>query len=126
MLSILVVAWYYLSAAHDFVAKAEEVCREYASLFLCALRTGMRLGELIAQQWADVDFAGRFINVRRNRVAGEADDHEEQAAPARRHVAAVDERLAAVARGAEASRAESGNTWPALGVSDARQTLHRR
>jgi len=39
-------------------------------LFLCALRTGMRLGELLGLQWGDVDFHGRFIEVRRNRVAG--------------------------------------------------------
>ena len=34
-------------------------------LFLCALRTGMRLGELFGLQWADIDFAGHFIEVRR-------------------------------------------------------------
>ena len=43
--------------------------REYP-LFLCALRTGMRLGELLGLQWGDIDFQGRFIEVRRNRVAG--------------------------------------------------------
>src|SRR5262249_51485110 len=35
-------------------------------LFLCALRTGLRLGELLALHWSDVDFHGRFIEVRRN------------------------------------------------------------
>jgi integrase len=49
------------------------VAREYAAaeypLFLCALRTGMRLGELLGLQWGDVDFHGRFIEVRRNLVA---------------------------------------------------------
>lgn len=51
--------------------------REYrqaleASRFLArnALRTGLRLGELLGLQWADVDFHGRFIEVRRNLVAG--------------------------------------------------------
>jgi integrase len=34
-------------------------------LFLCALRTGMRLGELFGLQWGDVDFAGHFVEVRR-------------------------------------------------------------
>lgn len=38
--------------------------------FLCALRTGMRLGELLALEWDDVDFASRLIHVRRARVAG--------------------------------------------------------
>jgi integrase len=43
--------------------------RDYP-LFLCALRTGLRLGELLALQWPDIDFNGRFIEVRRNLVAG--------------------------------------------------------
>jgi integrase len=43
--------------------------REYP-LFLCAVRTGMRLGELLGLQWSDLDFRGRFLEVRRNRVAG--------------------------------------------------------
>ena len=30
----------------------------------------MRLGELLGLQWGDVDFHGRFIEVRRNLVAG--------------------------------------------------------
>src|SRR5262249_53343160 len=37
---------------------------------LCALRTGLRLGELIALQWGDIDWNGRFIIVRRNIVKG--------------------------------------------------------
>jgi integrase len=50
----------------------QHTLREYV-LFLCALRTGMRLGELLGLQWGDVDFHGRFIEVRRNRVAGRND-----------------------------------------------------
>jgi len=42
----------------------------YYELFLTALRTGLRLGELLALQWGDVDFNGRFIEVRRNFVMG--------------------------------------------------------
>jgi integrase len=38
--------------------------------FLCALRTGMRIGELIALKPGDIDFHGRFIEVRRNCVRG--------------------------------------------------------
>jgi len=41
-----------------------------APLLLCALRTGMRLGELLGLQWGDIDLHGRFIEVRRNLVAG--------------------------------------------------------
>jgi len=33
---------------------------------LCALRTGMRIGEIQALQWGDVDFNGRFIEVRQS------------------------------------------------------------
>lgn len=50
-------------------AARQHAPREYP-LFLCALRTGMRLGELLAVQWGDVDFHGRFVEVRRNLVAG--------------------------------------------------------
>jgi len=35
-------------------------------LFLCAARTGLRQGELLALQWDDLNFTGRFIEVRRN------------------------------------------------------------
>jgi integrase len=38
--------------------------------FLCALRTGMRLGELLALEWGDIDFSGGFIEVRRAYVLG--------------------------------------------------------
>lgn len=41
--------------------------REYP-LFLCAVLTGMRLGELLGLQWDDIDFHGGFIVVRRGRV----------------------------------------------------------
>jgi integrase len=43
--------------------------REYP-LFLCAVRTGLRLGELLALRWPDIDLNGRFIEVRGNLVAG--------------------------------------------------------
>lgn len=38
----------------------------YYPLFLCAVRTGLRMGELLALQWDDIDWHGRFIDVRRN------------------------------------------------------------
>jgi integrase len=37
---------------------------------LCALRTGMRLGELRALQWGQIDWRGKFISVERNHVEG--------------------------------------------------------
>jgi integrase len=39
---------------------------EWHAFFLCALRTGMRLGELLALTWGDVDFVTHQINVRRS------------------------------------------------------------
>ncbi|MFI5330037.1 MAG: tyrosine-type recombinase/integrase [Desulfobaccales bacterium] len=43
----------------------------YHSFFLCALRTGMRLGELLALEWGDIDFRGGFIEVRRSFTHGQ-------------------------------------------------------
>jgi integrase len=42
----------------------------YFPFFLCALRTGLREGELIALKSSDVDFNGGFIEVKRNCVRG--------------------------------------------------------
>jgi integrase len=44
---------------------AQEKRTSLYSLLLCAVRTGMRQGELIGLQWGDVDFRGMFIEVRR-------------------------------------------------------------
>ncbi len=38
----------------------------YFPLLLCAVRTGLRMGELLALQWSDIDWHGRFIDVQRN------------------------------------------------------------
>jgi integrase len=40
--------------------------RDNYALFLCALRTGLRLGELRGLQWGDLDFQHRFIEVRQS------------------------------------------------------------
>ncbi len=39
-------------------------------VLLCAVRTGLRLGEVIGLQWGDVDFRGSFLEVRRSVVLG--------------------------------------------------------
>jgi integrase len=48
----------------------EEKCRErfpeYYPFILCMARTGMRIGEVTALQWRDIDFAKSYILVRRN------------------------------------------------------------
>ncbi|MBI4523938.1 MAG: site-specific integrase [Deltaproteobacteria bacterium] len=50
---------------------AKERIPHHYPLLLCAARTGMRAGELAALQWQDIDFNGRFIEVRRNLSRGE-------------------------------------------------------
>jgi integrase len=58
----------------DEAAVLVETAREHFPRWhpwvLCALRTGMRAGELIALQWSDIDWNGRFILVQRNIVRG--------------------------------------------------------
>jgi integrase len=56
--------------ASHLVAIAKEHFPRWSPWVLCALRTGLRLGELIALQWGDVDWNGRFLAVRRNLVQG--------------------------------------------------------
>lgn len=53
-----------------FLAASREHYGEYYPFFLCAFRTGMRLGELLGLQWGDVDWNGRFINVQRSYKRG--------------------------------------------------------
>jgi len=38
---------------------------------LCGLRTGMRAGELLGLQWADINWRARFIHLQRNIVRGQ-------------------------------------------------------
>ena len=48
-----------------FLEKTLEYERKYYLLFLCALHTGMRSGELAGIQWPDIDCNGKFLEVRR-------------------------------------------------------------
>ena len=41
---------------------------KYYPMMLTALRTGMRIGEMIALKWSDIDFENRLIEVKRNYV----------------------------------------------------------
>lgn len=61
-----------LTAAEEanLLATARHHYARHFPLLLCALRTGMRLGELLGLQWGDVDYQGRFIEVRRSLVEG--------------------------------------------------------
>jgi integrase len=56
--------------ADTFLATIETTWPEHYAFFLCALRTGLRLGELLALQWGDLDFTNRFLEVQRNLVSG--------------------------------------------------------
>jgi len=49
---------------------AEQFGYDTYTLFLCGVRTGMRLGELFGLQWPDLDFNSRFVQVQRNCVRG--------------------------------------------------------
>jgi integrase len=55
-------------------ALLQTAAEHYAVLYpvlLCAVRAGLRLGELIGLQWGDIDFHGRFIEVRHSVVLGQ-------------------------------------------------------
>jgi integrase len=43
---------------------------EHYPFFLCAFRTGARLGELLALQWGTVDWNGKFIEIRQSYKLG--------------------------------------------------------
>ena len=49
-----------------FLETVHQRAPRYYPLFLCAVRTGLRMGELLAIQWCDLDFHGRFIEVQRS------------------------------------------------------------
>jgi len=53
-----------------FLTAAQRHAARYYPLFLCAVRTGLRLGELLALQWGDLDFQSRFLLVQRNYTHG--------------------------------------------------------
>ena len=53
-----------------FEKAAKEHYSRYYPLFLTGLRTGMRIGELIALKTGDLDFNGNFIEINRNCVRG--------------------------------------------------------
>jgi len=59
--------------SEEVVTVLKKVKEDYPALhpiLLCAVRTGLRMGELIGLQWGDLDFHGGFIEVRRAVVMG--------------------------------------------------------
>jgi integrase len=53
------------------LSRAESQYPALYPVLLCAVRTGLRQGELIGLQWGDVDSRGQFLDVRRGVVLGE-------------------------------------------------------
>jgi integrase len=46
---------------------------DYYPLFLCAIHTALRSGELVGLQWGDIDLHGKFLTVRRSVVRRKLD-----------------------------------------------------
>jgi integrase len=59
-----------LDEEQAFLRVIQEHYPRYYPLFLLFLRTGLRLGEAVALQPGDLDFRGRFIEIRRNWTRG--------------------------------------------------------
>jgi|SRR5215472_14450598 len=65
------------SEVQQFLDAARSVCPDYFPLFLTAVRTGLRRGEVVALQWGDIQFGededdpNRFLIVRHNYVCRE-------------------------------------------------------
>src|SRR5262249_34927206 len=57
-----------------FLTAVQGTAPQYYPLFLCAIHTGMRSGELEALRWSDIDFNGRFIRVQKNVYRGRFGD----------------------------------------------------
>ncbi len=53
------------------LATVKEKLPEYYPMILCAARAGLRLGELVALRWEQIDFHSRFILVNYNFSRGE-------------------------------------------------------
>jgi integrase len=51
---------------HQIESKCQERFPEFYVFILCLARTGMRIGEVTAIQWIDIDFEKNYIIVRRN------------------------------------------------------------
>jgi integrase len=54
----------------DFLQTTLQCSPDNYPLFLSAIHTGMRSGELAGLQWGDIDWKGKFLTVRRNLVRG--------------------------------------------------------
>jgi integrase len=48
-----------------FLDTCKKFRKDWYPFFLCAFRTGMRLGELLALHWGDIDWNSKYIHVKR-------------------------------------------------------------
>lgn len=53
-----------------FLTTVQHEAPAHYPLFLCLARTEMRLSEALTLQWGDIDWHGRFVDVRRNYTLG--------------------------------------------------------
>jgi integrase len=53
-----------------FLEAVRQYSQQHFALFLCAIHTGLRSGELAGLQWGDLDENGKFLVVRRGIVRG--------------------------------------------------------
>jgi integrase len=53
-----------------FLSSCNDHYTEYYPFFLCACRTGLRLGELLALQWGDIDWNQKVISIQRSYKRG--------------------------------------------------------
>jgi integrase len=53
-----------------FLAAVIQCSPQHYAIFLCAIHTGLRSGELAGLQWGDLDVSGKFLMVRRSIVRG--------------------------------------------------------
>lgn len=54
----------------QFLSTVKEHAPQYYALFMCAFRTGMRMGELLGLAWEDLDFEAKKITIRRACTGG--------------------------------------------------------
>jgi integrase len=54
----------------QFLSACKDHYPEYYPFFLCACRTGLRLGELLALKWGDIDWGNNVITVQRSYKRG--------------------------------------------------------
>ena len=107
--------------AEAFLALAEACSDRYAPIWRLGLDSGMRLGELLALTWQDVDFQRGVVSIRRtltrNSKGGWRLGEHPKTSKSRRSIALAAETLAALrrhkARQAE-RRLAAGPTWTDL------------